>query len=136
MEPMEPNFAAWLTIAKALVRDWLPADAGIEAFGHGMEAGALAALIDRERERVDHTLQAMAEAADEVALRAIRAQLSADTLMALLSRLAHTIERLHALQALQGSVPPVARGTDPVWRSLLQAMASGGLLAAAPGTVQ
>lgn len=84
-----PNVDLWLDLSKALFRDLLPKGSGYEMCGKGMDPEKFTALVDRETDRVDHALVAMAEASGEQEVAAIVAQLERDTIIALFSRWAN-----------------------------------------------
>lgn len=112
----------WLAISGALFRDLLPKGSGYEMCGQGMDPDEFAALVDRETDRVDHALVAMAEARDERELKELVAQLSNDTLIALFSRWAHYTAAWKEMlydSAPRLLIPP--RGKD-IWRAILLAM--------------
>ena len=122
-----PNVEKWLAIAEPLLHSLLPRGAGLEVFGHGMAPADFAALVDREAQRVDHALVAMATASGEAEVNAIAGQLSGDTLIALFSRWAHYLGQWRSMlhdPDPQLWVPPKM---DQVWRAVFLSMTGEGI---------
>jgi hypothetical protein len=117
-----PGVDLWLDLSGALFREMLPKGAGYEMCGKGMSSDEFGALVDREMQRVDHALVAMAEAVDEKAVSAIMAQLDRDTIIALFSRWAHYHGAWKKL--LYDPHPHLWIPTDEkdLWRAILLAM--------------
>lgn len=121
------DVADWLEISKALFLNLRPAGSGMELFGHDLAPAEFAALVDRETDRVDHALTAMATASGEVEVRAIFGQLSPDTLIALCSRWARYLELWKG--SLRDPDQPwwFPANKNDWWRAVLLSMTSEGL---------
>lgn len=112
--------ANWLEISGAMIRGLLPTGAGVEAFGHGMEADAFAAMMESEEARVDHALVALATAAGENEVKSLFGQLSQPTRTALFARWAHYTNDWRALKHQRNPshwFPP-----RDLWRAVFLAM--------------
>lgn len=81
-----PEMKIWFRYADWLFRELFPQGAGEELCGIGMDAESLFALDDRESERVEETLFAMAESGGVGELKEIVSKLGRDTLIGLFSR--------------------------------------------------
>lgn len=114
------NVADWLKTSSLLFNSVRPADAGVELFGIGMQPADFANLVDRETQRVDHALTAMATAAGEAEVVAILAQLERDTVIALFSRWARYTQAWQAM--LHQSDPQLWMPPRDVWRAVFLAM--------------
>lgn len=111
---------AWLEISTQLLRELMPAGAGMEIFGHGMAPADFSALAERESARVDEALVNMATAQDKMAVRAIFAALSKSTIIALFSRWAHYMT---AWKEMQNQVEPqLWIPPRDTWRAVFLAM--------------
>lgn len=127
MNDERPDINDWLEVSGLLLRELLPPGGALVYFGQNMEPDAFAALVERERHRVDHALTSMASATDEHEAKAIFGQLNDDTLTALFSRWASYSElwRRQQCQAVPEQwVPP--RWSE-IWRALFLSMTSEGI---------
>jgi len=122
MEEQNPEMADWMEISGLMLRDLMPKGAGIEAFGHDLPPAEYAAMVEREADRVDHALTALATAAGEAEVKIIFSQLGRDTVMVLFSRWAHYTEKWQKLLSQQNPqhwFPPERRDW---WRAVFLSM--------------
>jgi hypothetical protein len=110
----------WLLFSQTLSSDLMPKDIWPEM--SGMDKGAFAALVDREADRVNEALIAMALADGESTVKLIFSSLDRDTVIALCSRWMHYYsEWMKMLSEPEPHlwIPP---GEKDLWRAIFLAM--------------
>lgn len=122
MNKQNPDVADWLEISGLMLRDLMPKGSGIEAFGHGLPPAEYAAMVEREGDRVDHALTALATAAGEAEVKILFGQLSGDTVMVLFSRWAHYTEAWQKLLSQPSPQHWFPRKRGDWWRAVFLSM--------------